>query len=465
MARPEKALLQIDSRVSLPSSSHPFLRCVAIALILAFAACSRRSAEPPNVVLILVDTTRADRMSLYGYGRDTTPHLRTLASDAVVFDQARSQASCTFASVNSILTSRVPQRFSGQGNWSIPPETPSIAQILKEHGYATFAVSASSVVRATPSKVNKHGGYQPGFDSFDEVCESRPAECVNQQVLALARGASQPYFAYVHYIDPHHPYRAPGRFRNHFAKPLVSTDVRAMAGDPGRILASLYKRKERRDWSREIEYLSDSYDDEIRYFDWSVAKLIAELRQLSGARETIIVLASDHGEDFLEHGDLMHCRTVYDTSIHVPLVMWLPGVAGQRVSTRVQNLDIVPTLLDYLGLRDGQRGLEGTSLRAVIEGAKASGPVFAAQSLFRTVIDDQTKLIVDLGSGEQQLFDLASDPGETRNLVVERPDTVASLEQVLLQRLAATEGDGTVKRAKQLSTDVQDRLRSLGYID
>lgn len=443
---------------------------IACCLVVA-AACAERApsvAERPNVVLILADTTRADRMSLYGYPRMTTPKLAARATSAVVFDSARSQASCTFPSVNSLLTSRQPFHFYDQplGRWSIPDGMPTLAAILAANGYATFAVSASEVVRATPSAVNKAGGYGAGFATFDENCAEQNAECVGGRAVALARAASQPFFAYLHYMDPHHPYQPPPGWRR-FAKPIVTRDRWLKRGDPGRILASIYERKQkRRRFARQVAYLSDAYDDEIRYLDAALDRTLDELGAIGGARDTLVVLVSDHGEDFLEHDDLMHCRTLHETSIHVPLVMWLPGVAGRRVAAPVQNLDIVPTLLDYLGIDATPFGLEGRSLRAAIDGdpAAADVPSYAAQSALRAVVRGKDKLVYDLERDEARLFDLATDPGEKRDLAHERPAELRALEEHLLARVAATEGEGDTKRAAKMSRQVQERLRALGYL-
>ncbi len=447
-------------------------RSLLIACCLVATACAERSpsvAERPNVVLILADTTRADRMSLYGYPRMTTPKLAARATSAVVFEAARSQASCTFPSVNSILTSRQPFHFYDQplGRWSIPDRMPTLAAILAANGYATFAVSASEVVRATPSKVNKVGGYGAGFATFDESCAGQSAACVGGRAVALARAATQPFFAYLHYMDPHHPYQAPPGWR-HFAKPMATLDPRLRRGDPGRILAAIYKHRQPGDQFRaQIPPLSDAYDDEIRYLDAALDRTLDELRAIGGTRDTLVVFASDHGEDFLEHDDLMHCRSLHETSIHVPLVMWLPGVAGRRVAAPVQNLDIVPTLLDYLGIDATPFGLEGRSLRAAIDGdpAAADVPTYAAQSALRAVVRGKDKLVYHLERDEARLFDLAADPGEQHDLAHERPAELRALEEHLLARVAATEGEGDTKRAAKTSREVQERLRALGYLD
>lgn len=439
--------------------------CSLAAFAIGLASCTT-PAPQPNVVVLLVDTLRADRMSLYGYERATTPRLAARAATAVVFESARSQASCTFPSVNSLLTSRYPFHFYGQhgDTWAIPPSIPTLAQILARHGYATFAVSASSVVRATPSKVNRTGGYGAGFETFDESCERRDASCINARTLALARASRRPFFGYLHYMEPHHPYSPPPAWRNHFATPDVALPPPIRAGRPNPILTSLYTRKEKKDWSREVAYLSDSYDDEIRYVDHALDKLIERLAKVDPDRDTVVVLAADHGEDFLEHGDLMHCRTLHDTTLHVPLVMWLPGVSGRRIASSVQNVDIVPTLLDYLGIDAKGEAFEGRSLRGVIEGTAGPAPAWAAHYSQRSLVDGHSKLIYDLDTGTARLFDIAADPGEQNDLAAATPDHVRELERKLLERVGATEG-ADPQSAARLSKDVQERLRAVGYIE
>lgn len=442
------------------------LRTLTIVLLCAAlgAGCDARP-EQPNVVLVLVDTLRADRTSLHGYSRATTPHLDERARSAVVFEAARSQASCTFPSVNSLLTSREPQHFYGQpvGSWAIPAGIPTLAEILERNGWSTFAVSASSVVRATPSSVNQTGGYGAGFATFDESCERRDATCVSVRALALARAARPPFFAYLHYMDPHHPYAAPPGGR-HFAKADASLPRRIRAGDPGPILASIYAKREKRDWSREVAYLSDSYDDEIRSLDGALDVLLGQLARVGGGRETVVVLAADHGEDFMEHGDLMHCRTLHDTSLHVPLVMWLPGVAARRVATPVQNLDVVPTLLDYLRVDASRDGLEGRSLRPLIEGREDPAPVYAALEAQRAIVVGRDKLVHDLDTGRSRLFDVVSDPGERDDLAAREPERTDALARRLLERVARTEG-ADPHGAARLSKEVQERLRAVGYLE
>jgi arylsulfatase A-like enzyme len=454
------------------SSRRNSLLCGVLAAVALVSGCSseRVADARPNVVLVLVDTTRADRLSLYGYPRKTTPHLERLAAAGVVFEVARSQAACTFPSVNSLLTSRMPHHFFAQplGDWSIPSRISSIAEILRAHGYATYAVSASSVVRANPSRMNRTGGYGRGFDVFDESCERRPGRCVSQRARSLVRRSAEPYFLYLHFMDPHHPYAAPGSFRHHFAKPGMKAR-RIRNGDPKPLLESLYKHGEhgeRGEWARQLAYLSDSYDDEIRYFDTVLESLWRRLVRGDDGRGTIVVLASDHGEDFLEHEHLMHCRSLYETSIRVPLVMWLPGVGGRRIEAPVENLDVVPTLLDYLGIDATPYGLEGRSLRPEIEGRGDPGSTtVAVQSSFRAIVSGRHKLIYDLAADRGRLFDVVADPGEEADLSASRPEVAADLRRRTLERVSETESRGDPGRAFQVSEKVQQGLRARGYLD
>lgn len=279
--------------------------------------------RPDNVVLLVVDTLRADHLSSYGYARTTSPMLDRLTVSAVVFEQARSQAACTFPSVNSLLTSRQVTAFLGQGyaNFTIPPAIPTVAEVLHARGWRTFAASASGIVRATPSKVN-------------------------------------------------------------------------------------------------------------------------------------------------EHGDVKHCRKVYDTVTHTPLVAWIPGTRGQRVTRPVENLAIVPTILDYLGVETAGFTFDGRSLRATIDGAAPDGPEYAysSQTALRSVVDGRYKLIVDVVTGRAQLFDLAADPAEQHDLAGEPIAERARLAHALDTRLLAYEGpDGAIRNA-QLGENVQRSLHALGYV-
>jgi hypothetical protein len=162
----------------------------------------------PNVIIVLVDTLRADHMSTYGYTRPTTPYLDTLAETSFVFERARSQAACTFPSVNTLFTSRYAFDYYQlpEGEMGIPDRFPTIAELLHDQGYATAAVSASPIVRVTPSDHNPSAGFGAGFDVFDETCLWDTAACVNLRAQKLLADLEEPFFLYLHYMEPHSYY-------------------------------------------------------------------------------------------------------------------------------------------------------------------------------------------------------------------------------------------------------------------
>ena len=194
----------------------------SLPFFLLAASCGRVGSKPLNVLLVVVDTLRADRLSLYGYRRPTSPNLDALARDAVVFTNARSPAGCTYPSTNSLLTSREPSVFLlwPNGSMAIPEGVRSLPEILRAHGYSTAAVSASPIARATPSDINTVGGFGRGFQTFDEDCLDKHARCLNDKATGLLRTLPQPWFLYLHYMEPHAPYRTPPDAPRRFTESL-----------------------------------------------------------------------------------------------------------------------------------------------------------------------------------------------------------------------------------------------------
>jgi arylsulfatase A-like enzyme len=446
----------------------PLLAVLTAAALLLPAACARRP-QPRNVVFILVDTLRANHLGVYGYPRPTSPGLDAFARSAQFFSDARSQASCTFPSVNSILTSRAPAAFLGQPNESmgIPAQIPSLAEILKERGYRTVAVSASPVVRKSPSRFNPHGGFDRGFESFQEDCVWQPAECVNREARELLRSQDErPFFLYLHYIDPHGPYAPPPDYHRRFAIGHPDKDF-IRNGDPNPIANFLYKgAPDPGVTPADVQFLIDLYDDEIGHLDGQLAALLAELRASGRLDDTILVFAADHGEEFLEHHNIKHCRTVFDTEVKVPLVLQIPGLAARRIDQPVQNLDIVPTILDYLGVPAKGRTFEGKSLRPLLEEGKDGDRLqYSLAGSYRSVSDGRYKLIHDLANGSFVLYDLRSDPGETRDVLPRERRAFHRLQPALTAWLAHTEGQGAADESVRKGQEELKKLRSLGYLE
>jgi hypothetical protein len=253
------------------------------------------AAARPNVIVIMVDTLRADHMSTYGYSRPTTPFIDGLAAKSVVFERARSQAACTFPSVNSFLTSRYAFDFyrQGAGEMGIPDAYPALAEMLAAAGYTTAAVSASPIVRATASDENPNGGFGRGFETFDETCLWDTAECVNRVVVPLLERLEEPFFLYLHYLDPHGHYAPPESYQKHFAGPYDGYDFIA-AGDHNPIADMLYAEgPEIEITDRDMQHLVDLYDDEIRYFDGQLQSLVTPWLESGLLDRSLFIVTSE----------------------------------------------------------------------------------------------------------------------------------------------------------------------------
>ena len=448
------------------------LRGAALGLLAAAmaAACSRPPApaasEPPrNVLLILVDTLRADHLSAYGYPRSTSPSLDRLAAASLFFRQARSQAACTFPSVNSILTGRYPMRFLGQpgGLMGIPDSAQPLAAIFAARGFATAAVSASPIVRVTPSRFNPHGGFGRGFEHFDETCLWREADCVTRRALAWLRHrpAGKPFFLYLHYMDPHDPYQPPPTWQRRFAGPYAGKEWVAQ-GDPLPLQTMIHAGGPKVDLTRDdLQHLLDLYDDEIAYFDSSLGRLLDQLDKRGLARDTVVALVADHGEQFLEHGDVKHCRGAWEAETRIPLAVRIPGRAAQRIDSPVEVVALAPTLLDAVGISPSGLDFEAASLLA---GPPADGVAKSSQGPFRSATDGRYKLIYDMAKGVMALYDLRVDPQEHHDVAAQHPDRVAALREPLYAWLRRTEGHVASPKSLEAAQEAEKQLRALGYI-
>jgi len=427
-----------------------------------------KGPEVQNVIIVLVDTLRADHMSTYGHHRETTPFIDQFASGAVVFEHARSQAACTFPSVNSLMTSRYTDVFArqGKGHFGIPEAYPTIAEILDGHGYHTVAVSASPIVRDTPSTLNPNGGFGRGFDRFIEGCVWKHGACVNRKIFQVLKRLEEPFFLYLHYMEPHAYYQPHPKYEKKFAGPYDGFDF-IEQGNPKPISKMLYADGPKVEITdRDIQHLVDLYDDEIRYFDDVFRRLLGRLEALGQLDETIVVLASDHGEEFLEHGHIGHCRGIWDTLTRVPLVLRIPGVDGRRLDAAVENLDIVPTILDYLGVDDEGIGLEGKSLRPLIEGREESTLfAFAKQTEYRSADDGRFHLILDTNKNHFTLFDVRVDPLEQHDLYDPSHPGLDPLGAALDGWIKETGRRVSLRDSVAADKAKEEELRALGYLE
>jgi arylsulfatase A-like enzyme/Tfp pilus assembly protein PilF len=420
-------------------------------LALAAAGCARR--EPPwNVLLVTFDTTRADRIGCYGNDRVSTPTLDALAADGVRFARTLSAVPITAPSHSTILTGRYPVAHGVRDNglFVLGDEQVTLAEILRDHGYATAAA-----VGAFP--VTSQFGLDQGFDVFDDhltgryedylgrraapkenlFFDERRAAQVNEAVLPwIDEHAADPFFVWVHYFDPHQPFEPPPPY--------------------------------------DQLYADDPYNGEIAYSDSRLGFLIDHLRRLGVLDRTLVVMSADHGEGLGEHNEDTHAVLAYNSTLHVPLIVRPPsGTAppGRVIEDWAGTVDILPTVLDLLGI-DRPEGLHGRSLVPLWRdgAAAASDRKHYAENLspslthgwgeLRVLIDGSTKYV---HGPRPELFDLEVDPHELRNLLTEQPDTVRRMRQTLKGFIEshAVAGSSVVV---DLDEETRRRLESLGYL-
>jgi len=454
-------------------------RWAALAALAAAAlgACAPAPDPGPrrwNVVVVLLDTLRADHLGVHGYGRPTSPNLDAFARENALFTDNRSQASCTWPSVNSLLTSRWAQRFWGRefGLMGIPEGIPSLAEILTAYGWASVAVSASPVVRATPSWANKEGGFERGFAVFHEPCAAEAdAACINRQAIGHLGLLRRPFFLYLHYMETHNPYQPPADWPRRFAGEYTGRKQWVREGNVGPLARMIYNDGPNVEATAEdLTHMIALYDDELAYFDHRFGELLAELRRRGLYDDTLIVFLSDHGESFLEHDDFTHCRSVWESEVHVPLMLRVPGVAGPVVIDRaVANLDVAPTVLDYLEIDAAPYGFEGASLRPLIEGrAEPQGRpelVFSVIERWRSAADGRYKLIENLGgTPAPRLYDLDADPGEQTDVLDRERRAYRRLSAGLEEWLAAVEPNARGRRNLEQADEAIQQLRAVGYL-
>lgn len=414
------------------------LVCLAV-LIAAGVAWYPRSPPPLNVLLITLDTTRADRLGCYGYSLAKTPVLDRLAKRGVLFERAYAPVPLTLPSHATMMTGLYPPEHGlrNNGQAALPSGLPTLATELKAAGYDTGAFVAAFVL-------DHKFGLQRGFDKYDDDLsladptlhghhQYRDGSLVIDAALRWLRPrARKPYFCWVHLFDPHYPYLAhEDRFGDQFSDRL--------------------------------------YDAELAYVDEQLGRLISTLEKSGALDNTVIVIVGDHGESLGEHGELSHSMTVYDATLRVPFLIASPGgiVAGHRVAEPVSLVDLAPTLLDQLGLKP-LADASGRSLRPALRGesmpvracyAETDEPWHAGHwSPLRALITERWKYI---RSPRPELYDLIADPPELRDLASEIPDEAEKLEA----ELTVWEERMNERLAENVALTEQERLAlsSLGY--
>ncbi|HEX9185991.1 MAG TPA: sulfatase [Vicinamibacteria bacterium] len=380
--------------------------------------------EAPLAVVYLVDTLRADHTGVYGYARETTPELDAFAKDAVVFDAAVAHASWTKPSVASILTSRLPgQHRAVQLRDALDSSNVTIAERLDARGWATGAAIANSVIYGPESAFDR------GFDVFaglhgddDQRSKLVGADVVVDAALAFLRSRQGlPTFLYVHTMDPHVPYAPPPPFDRMF-------EPHPTEGHPAQDPRTDYKEPLDR------ERMVAQYDGDIAFGDREFGRFVRELKAAGLYDDALVVFLSDHGEEFLDHGLWLHGRSLFDELIRVPLVVKLPGNrgAGRRVAEQVQGIDVMPTVLEAMGV-PLPGDLVGQPLQRAIEGVSKARPALAEIShrgfVAHGVRTEGDKFIRRFSPDDDELyFDLRNDPRERTSLAAQHPQRVRLLQ-------------------------------------
>jgi arylsulfatase A-like enzyme len=418
------------------------------------AAAAPRAAEggatagggrrPPNIVMILVDTMRRDRLTPYGYGRATTPAMaRWLAAPGTVVEEAYRGAPWTLPSVVSLFTGRYPGEMLGSdlSAFGIPPEIAPLAERLRAAGFDTAGFLANPTLHVG-------AGFERGFSTFyappaDLTWINRHADDLNRHALpwiAAHQDEARPFFLYLHYVDPHDPYLNPdivanqSPFEDHYSGPVTGDWVHGIYS--GKIVLQ--------DPVRDIAHLSSLYDAEVHYADRYIGEALASFRPEVLAN-TVFVLTADHGEELFDHGGWKHGQTTYEEQVHVPLLWRWDGHirAGARLAGTVRLLDVAPTLAAAAGA-PADPGWEGANLLPALTGAQplaerpafveglSGGPLRAAAVLggeklmvfnreepFKPADELQDhNWHVDLARLHRlELYDLKADPGEHHDLL------------------------------------------------
>ena len=411
------------------------------ALTAAQATAQTPQKSAPNVVLITIDTLRADHLGCYGYKQIKTPNIDGLAADSSRFERAYTVVPVTLPSHTAMLTGTYPM-LSGMHDFSankLSPQQVTMATVLKQAGYATGAVVASAVL---DSRFGLNQGFDFYYDHFDfsRLEESnldemeRPGNVVADQALDwLGKNSQKKFFLWMHLYDPHYPYRPP---------------------EP-------YSR----------EYASQPYDGEIAFADEQVGRLLRFLKDKGLYQNTVIVLSGDHGESLGEHGEKTHGFFIYNVTMHVPLIIHLPGKpATQTVADPVSLVDLMPTVLAATGL-DIPSQVQGRSLLSALRGEKIDrdrtlyGETFLPRLHFNwsELRGAENAKYHFIDAPRPELYDLTKDPGELRNLFPEKKAVAEEMRAKLAGLIRVYSAGKELAEKTGLDPALMERLKSLGY--
>jgi arylsulfatase A-like enzyme len=482
--------------------------------LLSIGSCSAETTDArPNILLIVIDTLRASDLSLSGYERLTSPEIDKLAKNSFVFRNTVSVGANTTVGMAGIMTGRLPYFEFGQpwtdeylfgmnrfytqeGEIGLPSSLDSLAERLQDEGYFTAGV-------VTNPYLQKTYGFNQGFDVYEELMEESgyaTGDKVTDAALDLLRSIERrnslfgppgpdrhetakqaldrlPFFLYLHYMDVHGPYNPPVRLANCF-------------GDSETALESTpWTSAKWQNWERQTENSEEKlidqlpevkkrYDCSIRFVDEQIGRVLSQLREFGLDKNTIIVITSDHGEEFLEHGGTTHKGTVYQELLRVPLIFHVPGVAPASTDDLVRNFDLTPTLLFLAGAQPTPSQFDAVSLLPLLRQEQETLGLSAYTSFpwARMYLEDGTK-IIERPEGNVSVFDLDKDPSESNPQSLKTAGSSSRKLQERLDSLLATLRQSAVTREETKSSSApkaaqhgpdeatRKQLRALGYLD
>lgn len=430
-------------------------------------------ANDANIILISVDSLRADHLSCYGYRRNTSPNVDLLANEGTLFTRTLSVTSWTLPAHLSMLTSLTPEALGVYGTHDgLDTQRSTLAEILRKNGYATAGFVSAPFLYS-------NYGYNQGFQHYDDFTvkfdTNKDAQSgITSPALTAAiqkwlqKNHERRFFLFLHYWDVHYDYIPPSPYDKLFARKYRG----AIDGRNFNLNPKIKRGMKQRDLAHVIAL----YDGEIAFTDFYIGKLISSLKELNVFDNSLIIFTADHGDEFLEHGGKGHRRTLYHEVLHVPLIIKFPAGAefpkGKTVDAPASILDIMPTILSYLGLKTPPVS-DGQELLSSLNGHRPN----SNRSLFASLQQDlyavqsgNLKFIANLKSFQNELYDLSNDPQEQHNLFrEENHDKIDEHERILLnwlnkkrqkyQSLPRSQGN-----TSEITEELQEQLRSLGYV-
>jgi arylsulfatase A-like enzyme len=437
-------------------------------LFASTGGCGLSRQAPPNILFLVIDSLRADHLGFAGYNRPTSPCLDSLAAEGVAFTRCYAQAPYTLASVPSLLTGLYPSSAHVETSLLLPGARDSVSAAQLGAGVATIASLlrsqgyVSAMINANTSMKHRLLGVREQFDFVDESMDCIVGECagltVDQALKWVLSQGHEPWICYIHFMDVHHPYAAPPDYAAFFSDRYDSLPIPRFDGT----WMDFWLESS----PKELGHVVGMYDAEIAYLDAQISRLLRELRSAGLATNLLVVVASDHGDELLEHGGYSHGHSLYEELTRCPLILSWPGHLSRGIvaDDPVENIDIVPTILDLLGVEIPER-MAGSSLLPTLHGSGRGRPVFS-EEMGIAVRRGGWKLW-QRPDGVWHLFDLASDPGETADLAHTEYDTLASLHVELenwWRSLESSTMPPDLAEPVTLDSSAVEKLRALGYV-